>query len=149
MEHKSSSPYSQKPTAIPKLLAIFRNMINALRRRVVSTSPNPQAKGPPLVCCPRLLIQYIQSYPPHLESVPPTQPEDAPCRVDRDTLITRDNCYWDNLSLGLFLWTSKFHQHIFKIVSLEHTRSQMSLCALLGFRHGSKESFRLLGCYAA
>jgi hypothetical protein len=31
--------------------------------------PNPQAGGPPLVGCPRLLIQYIRSYPPYLEAV--------------------------------------------------------------------------------
>ncbi|KAJ4436550.1 hypothetical protein ANN_16582 [Periplaneta americana] len=29
-------------------------------------SPNPQAGGPPLIGCPRLLIQYIRSYPPLL-----------------------------------------------------------------------------------
>jgi hypothetical protein len=34
-------------------------------QRVVSTSPNPQAGGPPLVGCPRLLIQFIRSYPPY------------------------------------------------------------------------------------
>ncbi|KAJ4427260.1 hypothetical protein ANN_24878 [Periplaneta americana] len=32
-------------------------------------SPNPQAGGPPLIGCPRLLIQYIRSYPPYLEAV--------------------------------------------------------------------------------
>jgi hypothetical protein len=31
--------------------------------------PNPQAGEPPLVGCPRLLIQYIRSYPPYLEAV--------------------------------------------------------------------------------
>jgi hypothetical protein len=31
--------------------------------------PNPQAEGPLLVGCPRLLIQYIRSYPPYLEAV--------------------------------------------------------------------------------
>ena len=31
------------------------------RRGVVSTSPNPQAGGPPRVGFPRLLIQYIRS----------------------------------------------------------------------------------------
>ncbi|KAJ4436535.1 hypothetical protein ANN_16566 [Periplaneta americana] len=36
---------------------------------VVSPSPNPQAGGPPLIGCPRLLIQYIHSYPPYLEAV--------------------------------------------------------------------------------
>jgi hypothetical protein len=29
----------------------------------------PQAGGPPPVGCPRLLIQYIRSYPPYLEAV--------------------------------------------------------------------------------
>jgi hypothetical protein len=36
---------------------------------VVSPTPNPQAGGLPLVSCPRLLIQYIRSYPPYLEAV--------------------------------------------------------------------------------
>jgi hypothetical protein len=49
---------------IPRLLTIFRNMI---KWGVVSTSLNPQAGGPPLVGCPRLLIQYIRSYHPYLE----------------------------------------------------------------------------------
>jgi hypothetical protein len=39
---------------------------------VVSTSPNPQAGGPPLVGCPKLIIQYVRSYPPYLEAVPPS-----------------------------------------------------------------------------
>jgi hypothetical protein len=36
-----------------------------LQRVVVSTSSSPQAEGPPLVGCPRLLIQFIHSYPPY------------------------------------------------------------------------------------
>jgi hypothetical protein len=31
--------------------------------------PNLQAGGPSFVGCPRLLIQYIRSYPPYLEAV--------------------------------------------------------------------------------
>jgi hypothetical protein len=38
-----------------------------LRSGVVSPTPNPQAGGPPLVGCPRLLIQYIRSYSAYLE----------------------------------------------------------------------------------
>jgi hypothetical protein len=34
----------------------------------LSPSPNPQAGGSPLFGCPRLFIQYIRSYPPHLEA---------------------------------------------------------------------------------
>jgi hypothetical protein len=37
--------------------------------RVVSPTPNSSARGPPLVGCPRLLIQCICSYPPYLEVV--------------------------------------------------------------------------------
>jgi hypothetical protein len=55
-----------------------------LRRGVVSTSPNPQAEGPPLVGCPRLLILFIHSYPPYRRPFLHLQPEDVPCRGDRD-----------------------------------------------------------------
>jgi len=41
-------------------LQVYLNM-NVLQGGVVSTSPNPQVGGPPLVGCPRLLIQYIHS----------------------------------------------------------------------------------------
>jgi hypothetical protein len=46
------------------LAYVFRNK-GCLRIGVVSTSPNPQAGGSPRVGCPRLLIQYIRSYPPN------------------------------------------------------------------------------------
>jgi hypothetical protein len=50
--------------------------------------PNPQSGGPSLVGCPRLLIQYISSYPPYWRPFLHPQPEDAPCRGDRDPLTT-------------------------------------------------------------
>ena len=59
------------------------------RGGVVNASPNPKAGGPPLVRCPRLLIQYIRSYPPYRRPFPHQQPEDAPGRDDRDPQ-TRD-----------------------------------------------------------
>jgi len=59
-----------------------------LRRGVVSTSPNPQAGGPPLVGCPRLLIQHIRCYPLYWRSFLHPQTEDAPWRGDRNPLIT-------------------------------------------------------------
>ena len=39
-------------------------------------------------CPARLLIQYIRSYPPYRRPFLHPQPEDAPCRGDRDPLIT-------------------------------------------------------------
>jgi hypothetical protein len=50
---------------VPRLCVVIRNKYRVLRGRVVSPPPNPQAGGPPTVGCPRLLIQYIRSYPPH------------------------------------------------------------------------------------
>ena len=45
-------------------MCVFLN-ISVLQGGVVSTSPNPQSGGPLLVGCPRLLIQFIRSYPPY------------------------------------------------------------------------------------
>ena len=64
---------------------MFLNM-DVLQGGVVSTSPNPQAGGPPLVGCPRLLIQFIRSYPPYRRLFLYPQPEDTPCRGDRRTI---------------------------------------------------------------
>ena len=54
---------------------------------VVSTSPNPQTGGPPLVGCLWMLIQYTHSYPPYWRPFLHLQPEDTPCYGDRDPLI--------------------------------------------------------------
>ena len=54
-----------------------------LRYGVVSTSSNPQAGGPPLFGCPRLLIKYIRSYYLYWRPFLHPQPADAPCRGDR------------------------------------------------------------------
>ena len=66
-------------------MCVFLN-ISVLQGGVVGTSPNPQAGGPPLVGCPRFLIQFIRSYPPYRRPFLYPQPEDAPCRGDRDPL---------------------------------------------------------------
>ena len=67
---------------------MFRTKDIFLRRGAVSTSPKPQAGGPPLVGFPRLLIQYIRSYSPYWRVFLHPQPEDAPFRGDRDPLVT-------------------------------------------------------------
>jgi hypothetical protein len=54
---------------------------------VVSQPPNPQARGPPSVGCPLLLIQYIRSYPPYLETVSSIRnPRTCHAVVTRDPL---------------------------------------------------------------
>ena len=114
MEPESSLPYSQAPATCPWCMMppletfppgdpsggvfyirivlspeeasrprIFRNRIVS-RGGVVSTSPNPQTGGPPIVGCPRLLSQFIRSYPSYRRPFLHPQPGDAPCRGDRD-----------------------------------------------------------------
>jgi len=62
-------------------------MIRFYGEELLATRPTPNW-GPPLVGCPPLLIQYIRSYPPYWRPFLHPQPEDAPCRGDRDPLIT-------------------------------------------------------------
>ena len=97
MEPEGSLPHSQVPATCPNLSRQSRFealSVNIslqcmfLRWGAVSTSPKPQAGGPTLVGCPRLLIQYIRSYPPYWRPFLHPQPEDAPCRCDRDPSIT-------------------------------------------------------------
>jgi hypothetical protein len=72
----------------PRLcLWIFRNKDTFSHSGVVSPSPNHQAGGLPLVSCPRLLIQYIRSYPPYWRPFLHPQPEDVPCHGDGNPLI--------------------------------------------------------------
>ena len=73
---------------------IFRNMILFLRWGVFSSFLNPQAGIQPLVGCPRLFIQYIRSYPPYWRPFLHQQPEDAPCRGEREPLIMHVKTLW-------------------------------------------------------
>jgi hypothetical protein len=54
----------------PRLLVNFRNNFIFYGEELLAPRPTPSARGPPLVGCSRLLIQYIRSYPPYLEAVP-------------------------------------------------------------------------------
>jgi hypothetical protein len=88
--HNCPPPVSILRSPGPRLCVwIFRNKRTFSRREVVSPSPKPQAGGPPLVCYPRLLIQYIRSYSPYWRPFLHPQPEDGPCRGDRDPLSNR------------------------------------------------------------
>ena len=66
----------------------FRNKDNFYGEELLVPRPTPQAGGPPLFGRPRLLIQYIRSYLPYRRPFLHPQPEDAPCRGDREPLIT-------------------------------------------------------------
>jgi hypothetical protein len=53
--------------------------------------PNSQAGGPPLVDCPRLLIQYIRSYPPYLEAVSSIRNLRTRCTLVTRVPVNREN----------------------------------------------------------
>jgi hypothetical protein len=78
---------------------------------VVSTSPNSQAVGPPLVGCPRLLIQYIRSYPPYWRPFLHPQPEDTPCCGDRDPLNTSVNAKQSHVLTCCAKCVYEFYSH--------------------------------------
>ena len=46
-----------------------------------------EAGVPPLVGCSQLLFQYIRSYPPYWKPFLHPQPEETPCRGDRNPLV--------------------------------------------------------------
>jgi hypothetical protein len=56
----------------PRRFETFRNNKKILRWGIVGLKPKPQAGGPPLAGCPRLVIQYIRSYPRYPEDFPPS-----------------------------------------------------------------------------
>ena len=66
----------------------FLNKTHFYGEEFLAPRPTPQAGPPHFVGCPRLLIQYIRSYCPYWWPFLHPQPEDAPCRSDRDPLIT-------------------------------------------------------------
>jgi hypothetical protein len=92
--HAPTSHFLKIHLNVPDLTSLFRCLGNtspepsvhvswlcqSVRWGVVSTLLNPQARGPPLVGSPRLLIQYIRSYSPYWRPFHCPQPEDAPCR---------------------------------------------------------------------
>jgi hypothetical protein len=72
IHNSPSSLPTQRISPGPRHCQMSRNMVIFVRWVVVSTSPNPQAGGPPLVGYPRLLIQCIRCYPPYPQAVHPS-----------------------------------------------------------------------------
>jgi hypothetical protein len=72
------------PEEVSRLMNITEHCFFSWRG-VFNTSPNLQVGGTPLVGCPRLLILFIHSYPPYRRPFLYLQPEDAPCRDDKQS----------------------------------------------------------------
>ena len=71
----------------PRLsVRVFRNNIRFYGEELVTSRPTPKDGGPPHAGCWRLLIQYIRSPPPYWRPFLHPQPDDAPCRGDKDPL---------------------------------------------------------------
>ena len=88
MKSKDSLPHSQKLACSEAFVCMIFKMFKFLRRGIVRTLVQPKAGGPPLVSSLQLLIHIFTAtlhiWRPFLHP----QPEHAPCRTDRDPLIT-------------------------------------------------------------
>jgi hypothetical protein len=71
MEPEGSIQCPQE-AAGPRSCVIFHNKVGFFWSEEMLALRTTQAGGPPLVGCPRLLIQYIRSCPPYLEAVSST-----------------------------------------------------------------------------
>jgi hypothetical protein len=71
---KSSSLFSscERISPGPRRFETLRNRKNFYGEGLLAPMPNPQAGGPLLVRCPRLLIRYICSYTPYLGAFRPS-----------------------------------------------------------------------------
>jgi hypothetical protein len=69
-------------------LLMVHSMISFYGEEFLAYRTKPKLEDHLLVGCPRLLIQYIRSYIPNWRHFLHPQPEDAPCRGDKNALIT-------------------------------------------------------------
>jgi len=89
---------------------------------VVSTLSNPQAGGPPIICCMQLLIQYIPSYPPHWRMFLHLQPEDVLCCGDTDPFIMEDHIIVGNIV------QLQYYLKLFSIDTTQYSQETRHLC---------------------
>jgi len=91
MEPESLVPHSPVPAICPypePARSKTEDFLQMIRNRVRFYGAQPPSWR--TTSCPhlRLLIQYIRRYHPYWRLFLHSQPEDAPCRGDRDPLIT-------------------------------------------------------------
>ena len=67
---------------------MFRNLICFYGKELFAPRLTSKLEDHSLSAVPLLLIQYIHSYSPYCRPFLDAQPEEAPCRGDRDPLIT-------------------------------------------------------------
>ena len=96
---------------------------------VVGTSPNPQRGGPPLVGCPRRLIQYIRSCHPYWRPFLHLQPEGSSSRRADGTHLPRRQCTHDLIVLRVRVTTvaPETLQRVVCIVELRFTLNGMKM----------------------
>jgi len=112
---------------------MIRNETNFYDEEFSTPRPAPQAGGPPLVGCPRQIIQYIRSNPPYWGPFLHPQPEDAPCRGDRDPPMTYTSVirhFFLHGCSSLTAWFWRRRRCIFL------TSAQQHRCQNLWFRSG-------------
>jgi len=76
----------------PSLKYLFRNKTSFYSEELLAPRPALKLEDHSFCICPRLLIQYIRSYPLYRRSFLHPQTEDTPCRDDGDALVMDDFC---------------------------------------------------------
>ena len=66
----------KRPPLQASRMWVFLKKVFFYREGLLAPRPTPQVVGPPLVGYPRLLIQYVRSYPPYRRTFVYLQPED-------------------------------------------------------------------------
>jgi hypothetical protein len=145
-----SGRLSKASVQVRGFLRSFVTSLFFLRRGVLRPTANHKAGGSPLVGCPRLLIQYIHSYPPYLEAV-------FSIRIlkTRHTVVTKDsrsialwhipcqiNGIWTQ-NFSSTTWSTKWWTDDFLLVAY-----QLWMATSLSARHRIcvHWNFKLTGC---
>jgi hypothetical protein len=127
-QHPDTGPYPEPAEYIPifrclgcaKQSVLIRGCVKCFVTNIefyggggVSPPPNPQAGGSPTVGCPRLLIQYIRSYPPNLEPVSSVRnPRTRHTVVTVDPLNMAFLSYWPVVQHWVFREPAPYLFHI-------------------------------------
>ena len=77
----------QRISRNPRHMYLFRNKASFYGEELLPPRPHPKLGTTPCRLC-ATTYSYIRNYLPYLRQYLHPQPEDAPCRADRDRLIT-------------------------------------------------------------
>jgi hypothetical protein len=133
MKPEGSLPCSQEPSNGPypepdhpknpsQALRDISEQYVVIRRGIVNPMANPQAGVPPLIGCPRLLIQYNRSCPPYMEAVSSIRNLRTRC-----ILVTRDPLNMGLYRLLLIQYIRSYPPYMEAVSSIRNLRTRCIL----------------------